>query len=543
MRVIIGINFRTKATAFLLAVIIITPLLSSCKESDGSGYIFKYDIASNPRTLDPQTATDASALVVMYNMFEGLLKLDERGQVVSGVAGEYGVSSDGLLYTFYLREDCYWTDGRDFEARCTARDFLFAFRRLFSPATKSENAAGFFCIKNAAAVNSGSADMKQLGIRAIDDFTLEIALQYPNPNFPYLLTTAPAMPCSEEFFGGTGGRYGLSPTAVAGNGAFYLLRWNYDPYSTVDNNLVLRRNARNNDAERVFPYGLNFFIDEPDVAANLRSGAAHALLAYGDTAAELIDAGFSHEDFVTAVWGVAFNRRGALKNSDLRAALATAVNRDLLPGGRGLTITTAIVPKAVSVGAEEYRAIAGGVPKAVDIPDKRALLEKGLIAVGHENAASLELIIQADDAVEELAGYVTQQWQAELGFYCNIRVVSADDMTGVLSGGDYDLALVKISGKWNSPAAYLGRFSSGAGNSMGISSGELAGLLTNAERSGAARQSAEYFFRAEKLIVDSAAFIPLCFQTESFLFDSDCEGIIYNPFSGAVDFRNAKIFK
>ena len=113
---------KTVKNAALLIVTVMLPLISSCKKNDGRGYIFKYDIAANPVTLDPQTATDSASYEIIANMFEGLLRVDNEGNLQSAAAESYAVSEDGLTYTFDLRDNIYWYDGDEFEAPCTAHD-------------------------------------------------------------------------------------------------------------------------------------------------------------------------------------------------------------------------------------------------------------------------------------------------------------------------------------------------------------------------------------------------------------------------------------
>ncbi|MDR1753815.1 MAG: peptide ABC transporter substrate-binding protein, partial [Eubacterium sp.] len=103
----IRLNSRAKIFGRILSLFIAFFALASCSKGDGGDYVFKYDISDNPRTLDPQTAVDKNSHLIISNMFEGLLKLNERGNITAGVAGEYFVSDDGLTYTFELRDDVF----------------------------------------------------------------------------------------------------------------------------------------------------------------------------------------------------------------------------------------------------------------------------------------------------------------------------------------------------------------------------------------------------------------------------------------------------
>lgn len=546
-----------KGLKIILSVfILISILLSGCKENDGGNFIFKYDITGNPRTLDPQTAAEENSLLIISNLFEGLLKLDQNGDIIAGVAGEYTVSDDGLEYVFYLREDVYWYAGKDennenddndtdYEIPCTAYDFVFAFRRLFNPATKSSNAEPFFCIKNAEQINKGNiTDLTQLGIIAEDDYMLKFILDYPNPLFTNLLTTAPAMPCNQALYDRAAGRYGLTAASVPSNGAFYLFKWNYDKYSSNNNNLILRRNTKNSESDRVYPYGLNFFIDEPDVAANFLDGANHSVILSGNKAVELINAGYPHDDFENSVWGVVFNTKGVFKNEKLRYALAASIDRTRLDiNDTGYRIAEMLIPNIVRLGGKSFRSISEQkLYIGYDLDKAKINYEAGADEAGYKNLSGLNLLAPQNDEILKYLGYLTQQWQAGLGFFCNIKEMPQSTINSLLLERDFDFAVVKISGEYNSPSAFLRQFTGNTNNPSGYSNNEYITSITKAERAAEITESAEYYKQAEKILLDGCVFIPLCFQTEYFIYNKNCQDIIYNPFTGSINYREAKYF-
>ncbi|MGN0651191.1 MAG: ABC transporter substrate-binding protein, partial [Oscillospiraceae bacterium] len=235
---------------------------TACKKDDGSGAIFKYDISENPCSLDPQTAADQCSDLLISNIYLGLFTLNADGSLGEGVAHDYKVSDNGLKYTFYLNDNIYWTDQSGYEAECTADDFVYGFVRLFKPETRAARASEYFCITNSEAINRGVlTDYTQLGVKAVGKLELEINLTTANSRFLEMLADTPAMPCSEDYFIKSQGRYGLSAETTPSNGAFYVKSWAYDPYTVTDNNnLILRRNSKNAQALNTMRSGLNFFI-------------------------------------------------------------------------------------------------------------------------------------------------------------------------------------------------------------------------------------------------------------------------------------------
>ncbi len=212
-----------KIIAILLSLILIFPL-TGCSDSNSSAIVY-YGAMSCPGTLDPQTASSFIELMLVRNIYEGLLRQDADGKIVNGVAESY--KSDGLTYTFTLRKDAVWSNGEN----VTAHDFVFAFRRALDPRTASPNAQLLYAIKNAQAINKDGITSNLLGVTAIDNHTLKIELDYTDSNFLYTLTTAICMPCNEDFFNASVGKYGMSLDTTLSNGSYKLTKWNIEDFA------------------------------------------------------------------------------------------------------------------------------------------------------------------------------------------------------------------------------------------------------------------------------------------------------------------------
>jgi oligopeptide transport system substrate-binding protein len=527
--------------------------MAGCGEKDGSGFVFKYDIPNNPQTLDPQTATCRTSALLISNMFDGLLKVDRHGSIAANIAKEYFISDDGLTYTFLLRDDVYWYFDDDYSVQCTAHDFVFAFRRLFNPVIKSENAHLFYSIKNASPVHRGAIPhLDAVGVEARGDFELIITLEHPNPLFPYLLTTSPAMPCNEELFERTAGRYGLNAAGIPSNGAFFITRWHYDPFAiTPDNNIIIMRrhekNSENSDYTRVFPRGLNFFINDPDPLEHFLQGVVHAMIAEGEAAEALISRDYPYDGFENSVWGITFNTRRVFGNEDLRIALAAGFDRNAVNISKtGWREAREIIPPLINLGNAPYRISAGSADVLEYNPEAaRAAYERGITAAGRENLTELRVIIPADEnnTAFQYLSRILQEWQKNLGFFCSIETLSEDSFARALANGDYDIAMVRLIGEFNSPDAYLSRFGGAIRRSVPSPVSEFNDLLNTARRVSDIAESAPLYRRAEEILLEQAVFIPVCFQTELFFYNKRSEGLIYNPFTGTVTFREAKYFK
>lgn len=177
--------FRRLAAASAAACVLF--LCTGCnipmleKDGDGSGYLFTTSLIGNPKSLDPQSATDASSKTIIRNLYEGLLEMDDTGTPQLAAASSYTVSPDGLIYTFLLRKDRYWfydkngndtvDDGETWLV--TASDYAYAFQRIFDPQTQSPYAETFSCLHNAEAVRNGTLAPSEIGVRAVSDDQLQ----------------------------------------------------------------------------------------------------------------------------------------------------------------------------------------------------------------------------------------------------------------------------------------------------------------------------------------------------------------------------------
>ena len=534
-------NLIKRAVAMLLVCVMLCS--SGCSSSDGSGYVFKYDITGNPETLDPQLANEINSELIITNVFMGLLTLNADGSLSEGVAEDYIMSEDALTYTFRLRQDVYWTDANGFEAQCTAHDFVYAFQRLFDPETNAPRAQEYYCIKNSQAVNNGAvSDLSVIGVKANGDFELEITLDYPDIRFLTLLTEPPAMPCCEQYFLGAQGKYGLSAECTPSNGAFYVKSWDYDPYTITDNNsLVLRRNEM--CGETVYPSGLNFFIEEDgDFVADFLAGTTSCIAVSDEQAAEIPD-DYPYEAFANITVGLVFNTDYELfLNESFRMALALLVDREAI--GNALphySAASAIVPAEVTLLDKSYREYVGEELAAEYNEAAAQALYSSVKDSLDKTLFTGARIIAPDDSAATAVSYVMQEWQREFGFYCVVEVLDENEYRSRLESGDFEIAITELTGSENTPAAYLESFTKGnSGNVGGFVNARFEKLLSEAQSADDLAEGAKIYAEAEQLIIDKAAFVPLYYKNEFFFTAKDSFDIAYNSFTETVDFSQAK---
>jgi oligopeptide transport system substrate-binding protein len=172
-----------------------------------------------PLSLDPHKCNGIWENNIIGNMFIGLTTENAKSEPVPGMAERWDVSEDGRTWTFYLRR-AQWSDGE----ACDAHDFEFSLKRILNPETLSEYAAILYPIKNAEAINKGDMSYTNLGVRALDDLTLEIQLEHPAPYLPQLLKHYTAFPVPKHVVERHQTDW-IDPANIVVNGPYKLVRW------------------------------------------------------------------------------------------------------------------------------------------------------------------------------------------------------------------------------------------------------------------------------------------------------------------------------
>lgn len=534
----------------LLAVLLLIPtlgLFSGCSSQSD----LTYDLAGEPATLDPQSANDPYAFTVINEIFEGLTKVQEDGSIGLGVAESYRVSDDQLTYTFTLRDGLHWSNGYS----CTANDFVFAFQRLLNPRTKSQTAHNFYCIKNATAVAEGTLEVDQLGVYANSDTELVIELESPNAFLLELLSTAPAMPCNEQFFNETRGEYGLKGAALISNSAYQADRWIVGSY------IKLIPNQRYYDQDQIHLNSMVFWLCYSDTPAEGESqseiltrfydGDSVAYTCSGKPDEGLFDSSYTLTTHDNTVWGLTFNQRSTdsvkqqiLNNQDFRLAIANCFDRsryqDLLP--EYLTVTDTIIPPGVSIDGSSYRDQAGDMTVyGLNSDSAKSHYQAMLNTTGVQQVTGLSVLIAENDSVnnEQYFGYLSQVIQRELNLFLTVETVDQSEFDSRLANGNYDLAIVSLEADFDHPISILEDFQTGsAENNTGYSDSTLDSYLDQLYRGSDGE--AGLCKLAEQHLLDSGIFLPLYYQTSYLAVNKSVSGVFLNPQNGAVDFRYAR---
>ena len=494
-------------TAILL-ILLLGVNLCACSGAEKDA-IVRLPLTEEPHTLDPQIVTAASETCVVANCFEGLVKADASGEIVPAAAEKISVSDDGLTYLFTLRQDAKWhintnhedLFGKDYETaidlNVISTDFAFGLQHALDPATKAPAARTLYMIKNAAAVNQGKKPMKDLGIKALDRYHLQITLEYPSASFLQALTEPIAMPCNRAFFEATKGRYGLNASCMLCNGPFYLSRW------YPGDSIVLRRNPDNGHfSAKVYQVNMLFSVQEDTLTKNLENGVYCSSFVKPDQVKELESKGVTVKTIQNGLLALFFNCSDELtKNASLRFALVKAT--DFSDFGF-VSQVKGLVPPSCMVGTRSFVEISPGIGRLAHDEKKAAEYFK---KAGGKNGVSLSIL--CPEEYENGVRAVIQNWQKVFGisFAVQVEALPDEELQTRFESGDYQCIVTSVQTNAQTPLDFLEEFQ--AKNYCRISPKKMNELLDAVRRAASDKQMVEAATAAQAYLIQNAVVCPL----------------------------------
>lgn len=519
------------------------------KRGDGAGHMYSAALEYNPKSLDPQFANDPSSATVIKNMYSGLVMKDGSGNIVCCNASDYSVSDDGCEYTFHLRDDNYWFFDKNEDDKIdedeyfpvVASDYVFALRRILDPDMHSPFAKDFMCIKNSRYVADRSGTVNGLGAWAKDDRTLVIALDYPCAEFLALMTTPAAFPCNEEFFVSTKGRYGLDDRSVMSNGPFFVRQWFFDPYGS-NNILYMRKNEVNeNDNYSVLPSFVSFSIEDGEDEVRQRFKAKEAECFTTMKVGGYNPKKYSITGQKAITLGLVFNPEDKIySNPDIRKAVALAADRNAIRDENTDDISPAygIIPPATDLFGRSYRELVSDKQfDEYDIKTAERLLAKAKAELNINSVESVKIIVDSNTIDSRYLHQLSQSWQDSLGIYIGIEDLTSAEFSRRLEEGEYSIALYPLKADFNSGIAVMNEFETVDCLKSAVNGMKCAESILKCP---SADELVNRYSQQEKAILEQYGFIPLFYKSSYLVADEDNEDIIYDAFTGSVDYRIAK---
>ena len=474
--------------------------------------------AGGVRSLDPSLSTDVPGERVLDDLFEGLTRLDERGEPVPGVAERWEQSADGRVWTFHLRE-ARWSNG----VVIRAADFVYAWRRTVDPRTASDYAQALAPVVNAIAISMGKMSPATLGIEAPDDHTVRVRLNAPTPYLLSLLTKAYTVPQYEPAIRAHGESW-VRPEHLVNNGAFLLRE------HVIGGRITLLRNPAYWGAGHVRLTQVTYL--PLDRAAQTDRFFAGELAFTDSFSAEqtawlrqrLGDQVVSGPYLGNFVLGMNLVRAPFAGNRSLRMALTLAVDREpLVRYVRQGLYMAAYTPTPPLSG---YRS---PVPDWAAWPDpqRHALARRYYAAAGYSTQRPLrvELHYPTDSDNRRTYEAVAAMWRANLGaevstYNEEFRVELNERHLKKL-----DLFHYAWIGDYPDPYTFLQLFQTGFGyNDGGYSNPRYDALLNAAGNEADAARRLEELAQAEALLNADVACIPLYYYATRHLIKSYVRG-------------------
>ncbi len=532
------IRIKRIITLIILPALCCAALTACEKESlRPEDQIINFIIESDPLTLDPQIADDYSSKILIANLFEGLVKVRSDGTVVPGIAENWDISDDGLEYTFHLARNSKWSSGD----KLTANDFIFGITRSLSPETRADNVSDLFPIKNAVPYYKG--EDVPLGIYALDDNTLKIELEYPTDGILYALSENIAMPCSEEFFNSTKGKYGKDADLIITNGPFSIREaygWDHDKY------IYIRRSNNYSGGNKAIPMGVNFTITQKPknpVEAIINSETDLCEI-YGGDLRSAEASGLTVTATSNTLWGICFNTAiPAFKNEKLRVSMLGTLNRNTLlsDSPSSYVRTTQLIGSSVMFAGTNYRDTVGSFTLEKK-DDPGSLFEKAAEELADNNIelkSSYTVICLDDESSSKMATHMIEAWNAVCPSYFNKQLLPRNELEERINSGDYEIAVAPLNTALDSPMEFLSRFTSDSDNNyINMDYPPYNDFISEAlSKNGAA--SLESLAKAESCLVSYGYLYPLFYESRYFASNSCLSGANFGADGISIDFTQA----
>lgn len=460
-----------------------------------------------PGSIDPHKVAGDWENRIVGDYLEGLMAEDKQGNPIPGQAESYTLSDDGLVYTFKLRPGITWTDG----VPVTAQDFEFAFKRLFDPKEANEYAYLQYPIKNSAKIAAGEiTDFNELGVKALDDTTLEITLEAATPFFLQALTHYTAYPVPKHAIEKFGADWTKVENIVA-NGPFKIVEW-------VPGSFI--RSVRNDsyyDAANVKIDEVTYNVTE-DLAASLnryRAGEFDIMTDFPSDQYELIKEQLPGQAHVVPFLGIYYyamnQEKPEFQDIRVRQALTMAINRDVIGPD---VLGTGELPAYgwVPLGTPNYEGEAY-MPEWASLPyeEKVAKAAALMAEAGYtpENPLKIQLRYNTNDNHQRIAVAIGAMWKpigVEIELFNAETAVHYD----ALRAGDFQIGRAGWLMDYPDASNTLDLLKTGVENNFGnFSNAEYDDLMAKASSEQDLVKRAELMHQAEKIAMDAFAAIPI----------------------------------
>ncbi len=498
----------------LLCCILLVLLCSGCSPREPRADLVFIN-GAEPETLDPALITGQPEGRIVNALFEGLLRFDRDGRSVPGVAASWDISPDALTYTFHLRPDACWSDGK----RVTAADFVESWHRTLDPSTASAYNYQLFSVLGAEDFAEGRIKgFSKVGVKAPDESTLQVTLRQPTSYFLDLCAFPTLYPVRTDLIAKYGDDW-VKPGKLVGNGAYLLDAWR------INDCVLLKKNPLYWDAPHVQLRTVQVLpISQANVAYNFyAAGQADLIMDKGLAPPSLLDALKVRPDFHAAPFlGSYFLRfncaKGPFTDPRVRQAFSMVIDRRRITSKitrAGESTALSFVPPGIP-GYQPPEGLSENPEKAREL----------LAAAGFPGGKGFPLttyLYSEGELNEGVAVELQSMWKEQLGVSVQLARQEWKVYLNSLGSLDYGIARSSWVGDYPDPNTFLDLFLSGSGNNRtGWSNATYDSLIESAAGEREKQRRFEIFRHAEKLLVaDEAPIAPLFFYVGIQLYNPE----------------------
>lgn len=502
-------------------------------------------------TLDPQLAFDGSGFEIIANFTDGLMQMGENSEPIPAIAESFDVSDDGLTYTFYLREDAYWSNN----APVTADDFVFGWQRAVDPNTASEYSymlSDIAQIVNADKIISGDADLDELGVTAIDDLTLQVDLNVPVSYFDSLMYFPTFYPVNREFFEEVGiDDFAKSPKTTLSNGAFVL-----EDYEPAALSLSFGKNYNYWDSDNVNLAGINYQVvkDSQQAFMSYQSGDLDIVTLSGDQMEQVKDDPELNLMSSGYLWFLTLNinDNDYLDNLNLRLALTNAINRDAITSSvlkdGSIPAFTPVPPKyTYSTEGEDfsYNQARYADVCSYDPTLAQEYFELAKDELGQSNF-TFELLLEDSTEAQYVCAVLKEQLETTLeGTTFDLAVSPKKQRVEDIQTGNFEISLTRWGPDYADPMTFLGLWVSNNENNYGLwSNDEYDQIISDCTIGDYINDEEARWLAlkdAEAIVMEDAVIIPLYTKSNANMIKPNVVGVEFNTIALSRVYKNATI--
>ncbi|KQL49222.1 ABC transporter substrate-binding protein [Brevibacillus choshinensis] len=496
--------------------------------------VLKMNLHSEPPTGDPGLAEDTTSGAIILATFDGLTRIGSDDKPHEAAAESYTVSDDKLTYTFKIR-DHKWSNGDP----VTAKDFEFAWKRALDPKTASNYAYQLYYIKNGEKANKGEAKLDDVGVKALDDKTLEVKLENPTPFFLELLAFRTYFPVNPKVVQANEKWAGEAKTHV-GNGPFKIETWEHK------SKIVLVKNDSYWDKDKVKLDKIEFAMveDENTELSMFENGeldwaGSPTSSLPTDAIPALKDSGKMVTKPIAGTYWYKFNtEKPPFNNVKIRKAFAYSIDRQGLIDNilqTGQLPATGAVPPSMVLNPNGYF-------KDKDIDTAKKLMEEGMKELGITKLPAVTLSYNTSEGHKKIAEAIQDQWKKNLGVDVKLENKEWKVYLEDLHEGNFQIGRMGWLGDFNDPINFLELYKDkmGGNNDTRWENPKFKELLNQSSLESDLDKRKKILADAEQVLMDDMPIMPIYFYTQSWVQNPSVKGVQITGL-GDVDWKGAYI--